>query len=224
MKFKNSSKIIFIILAMAAIALIAFACNNSKPSNSPANSTVKTTSSTNPAPDKKPPTMTDYPVGNAPTPTEAYRMLFAAVKSQETAKIKSMYSKASMGLAEMQAGRSNQPIEKVLENGFSETTFVDDFPQMRDERVNGNFGAVEVWNEKSKKWDDVPFVLEDGGWKLAFGDQFAGTFKSPGKSQGQIEAENANASNPNAMIPMKPNSNQTGNFPSGGKVTKPQNQ
>jgi hypothetical protein len=223
MKFKNYSKIVCTILAMVS-AVIAFACNKSAAVNSPANSTTKTNSS-NPVPDKKPPTMTDYPVGNAQTPSEAYRMLFAAVKSQDTAKIKSMYSKGSIGLAEMQASRSNQPLERVYENGFTETTFVDNFPQMRDERIKGNYGAVEVWNDKRKQWDDIPFILEDGSWKLAIGDAFGGKWQSPGKGQAVIEQENANANNPN-MIQKLPagNSNTSGNFKSGGKVTKPKNQ
>ena len=219
MKFKNSSKIIFTILAMVGAA-IAFACQNS-----PAvNTTVKApNTSTNPVPDQKPPTLTDVPVGNAQTPTEAYRMLFAAVKSQDSAKIKSMLSKGSMGLAEMASGQQKKPLEEVIKNGFTETTFADNYPQMRDERVKGNFGAVEVWNESRKEWNDIPFVLEGGSWKLAFGDQFANTYQSPGKGMAVIEKENANANNPNAMIRQMPaaNSNTSGNFRSGGKVTKP---
>lgn len=224
MKFKNSSKIIFIILA-AACALAAFACQKTAEVTSPANQTTKT-NSTNPVPDVKPPTMTDVPVGNAQTPSEAYRMLFAAVKSQDPAKIRSMLSKGSMGLAEMASGQQKKPVEEVIKNGFTETTFVDNYPQMRDERIKGNFGAVEVWNESRKQWDDIPFVLEDGSWKAAFGDAFGGKWQSPGKGQAIIEQENANANNPNAMIKKVPagNSNASGNFTSGGKVTKPRNQ
>ena len=38
----------------------------------------------------------------------------------------------------------------------------------------------------------MPFVLEDGGWKLAIGDLFQDTFKSPGKSKGQIKTQASN--------------------------------
>jgi hypothetical protein len=226
MKFKNSSKIFFTILAIGG-AVFAFACRNSPAVNSTVSTTTKTANaSTNPVPDQKPPTMTDVPVGNAQTPSEAYRMLFAAVKSQDSAKIKSMLSKGSMGLAEMASGQQRKPVEEIIKNGFTETTFVDDYPQMRDERIKGNYGAVEVWNKSREKWEDVPFVLEGGSWKLAFGDQFGGTYQSPGKGQAIIEQENANASNPNSMIKKMPadNSNTSGNFRSGGKVTKPKNQ
>lgn len=211
MKFKNSSKIIFTILAMVC-AVAAFACQSASTTNSPTNSSVKTnTSVTSSTPETKPPTLTDVPVGNAQTPSEAYRMLFAAVKSQDSTKIKSMLSKGSMGLAEMASGQQKKPVEEIIKNGFSETTFADTYPQMRDERVKGDTGAVEVWNEKGKRWEDIPFVKEDGVWKAAFGDQFGGKWKSPGKGQSVIEQENANAANPNRMIEVKP-ANGNANF------------
>lgn len=229
MKYKNSLKIIFTIL-VALSALIVFACQSSTTDNS-ANSARTSDNSgktNNPATnatlseDRKPPTMTDYPVGNAQSPSEAYRMLFAAVKSQDTAKIKLMFSQKSIGLAEMQAGRSNQPVEKVYANGFSETTFADNMPQIRDERIKEDSGAVEVWNEKRKTWEDIPFIKEGGSWKAAFGDAFAGTWKSPGKGQAIIEQENINASQPK-QVPQNPMANSNANFTNPKRVDKSSN-
>jgi hypothetical protein len=230
MKFKINKTIIFTLLVMT-IALIGAACPSSTATNTtnPTNSTNAVTTankSTNPMPEVKPPSMTDVPVGNAQTPSEAYRMLFAAVKSQDSAKIKSMLSKGSIGLGEMASGQQKKPLEEVIKNGFSETTFADAMPQIRDERVKGDFGAVEVWNESRKQWDDIPFVKEDGSWKLAIGDAFGGKFQSPGKGQAVTEQENANASNPNSMIQIKPdaNSNVSTSFNSVKKPIKPKNQ
>jgi hypothetical protein len=232
MKFKNSSKIIFTVLALACAA-IAVACtgttaNNTNTANStaPNSATTKVNNSTQPMPENKPPTMTDVPVGGAKTPSEAYRMLFAAVKSQDPAKIKTMLSKGSMGLAEMASAQQKKPVEEVIKNGFTETTFVDNYPQMRDERTKDGFGAVEVWNAGRKQWDNIPFVFEDGSWKLAIGDDFAGKWKSPGKGQAVIEQENANANNPNATIQRlpAPNANTAGNFKAPRKLNKPLNE
>jgi hypothetical protein len=225
--FKINKKIILTVLA-GVFALIAFACQNSTADNAaknqaPANSSTARTNGAATLPeDKKPPTMTDYPVGNAQTPSEAYRMLFAAVKSQDTAKIKSMMSKMTVNFIEGQAARSNQPVEKVYQNGLTETTFANEIPQLRDERVKGNYGAVEVWSEKSRKWEDIPFVKEDGSWKAAFGDIFAGSYQSPGKGQAQLEQEAANAANPN-QPPTKPmaDANASVNSNVQKKVPKP---
>ena len=215
MNLTNRSKIIFTLLAMCA-ALVAFACQSTPSTNSgntvtnagPTNANTNAAANPNTAAStlndpSKPPTMTDYPVGNAQSPSEAYRMLFAAVKSQDSAKIKSMLSKGSLDLASMWAGQQKKPVEEVLRNGLHETTMAEKMPNMRDERTKGNFAAVEVWNEQRKQWDDIPLVKEEDGWKVAYGDQFFGKWESPGKGQATIEREAANARNPN-MIPVKP--------------------
>lgn len=212
------------IVAVLGLILGLFWWNSGKSAKNPTNKTAdsnsaKTANFSADDPNlNKPPTHTDYPVGNAQTPSEAYRMLFAAVKSKDSAKIKSMLSKGSQGLAEYAAGMQKKTIEEVIRNGFSETTFADDFPQMRDERIKGGYGAVEVWSEQGKKWIDIPFVLEDGSWKLAVGDQFGGKWESPGKGMAILEQENANANNPNLVNGM-PNVN--GADFKGKKITKP---
>jgi len=147
-------------------------------------------------------------IGNAQTPTEAYKMLYAAVKSKDTEKIKKMMSKDSLIFAEGASKQQNKPLEKVLENGFYASTFSATLPQMRSERVKDNFGALEVWNEKERVWEDVAFIKEDDGWKIAVGDIFKGTYEMPGKSQTIIEKEAANAANPNnTMAPANINTN-----------------
>lgn len=140
------------------------------------------------------------------TPTEAYKRLYAAVKAKNTENIKAEMSKQSQGLAESQAARQNIPVEKVYVNGFTATTFAETLPEIRDERVAGCWGAVEVRNSKDQIWEDLPFANEDGKWKFAIGEMFGGSFKSPGKSQGTKEKEAANTVRGNV-----PPSNMTNN-------------
>jgi hypothetical protein len=92
----------------------------------------------------------------------------------------------------MAAQRNNTPVEKMYENGFTATTFSETLPELRDERIKENMGALEVWNAKDNKWEDLPFINEDGGWKLAVGDLFADTYKSPGRGLDSLEKEAAN--------------------------------
>jgi len=170
MKYKN--KIIGILLLSAAF--LSLACTNQA-----ANQTAKSGE-------------------KASTPTEAYKMLFAAVKAKDTEKIKQLMSKSSLGLAEFSGSQQKKPIEKILENGFVATTLADSLTEIRDERIKDNFGAIEVHNPKEKRWEDLPFILEDGGWKLAVGDVFQDKYKSPGKGRAQIERE---AANPEMSLP-----------------------
>lgn len=134
------------------------------------------------------------------SPTEAYKQLYAAVKSKDIEKIKATMSKNTQAFAQMVASRQNSPIEKVFENGFTATTFSDSLPEIRDERISGEYGAVEVFNSKDKRWEDLGFIYEDGGWKLAIGEMFGGTFKSPGVGRAIKEQEAANVLS-NNMIP-----------------------
>ena len=146
--------------------------------------------------------------GGGASPTEAYKHLYAAVKSKNIEAIKSNLTKKTIELAASQAARSGSPIEQIFENGFSETTFSASLPTIRDERVNGNMGAIEVWNSQKSTWDDLPFLIEDGSFKLAVGDIFSGGYKSPGKGRAQIEQEAANAVNPQSLAPSA-NANHT---------------
>ncbi|MEZ5428617.1 MAG: hypothetical protein R2747_20390 [Pyrinomonadaceae bacterium] len=150
-------------------------------------------------------------IGNASSPTEAYIMLYSAVKSKNTEAIKKMMSKASLKFAEGVSGQQKKPIEKVLENGFYRSTMNPEMPEIRDERIKDDkYGAVEAFVKENGKWEQAYFIKEDDGWKVAVGDIFAGTFQQPPKSQAQIQADQSNA---NKYVPYAPNVN--GNFTSG---------
>ena len=141
------------------------------------------------------------------TPTEAYKRLYAAVKSKDTAVIKGEMSKDSQEFAESLAMRQKNPIEKVYENGFTGTTFSPTLPEIRDERVSSCWGGVEVRNQKENRWEDLPFVNEDGKWKFAIGEMFGGTYVSPGKNMDTIEREAANVARGNLPINTIPTEN-----------------
>jgi len=140
------------------------------------------------------------------SPTGAYKRLYAAVKAKDTEAIKAVMTKKTLDFAKVLSSQQNKPIEQVFENGFTATTFSPTLPQIRDERVKDNMGAVEVFNSKDNKWEDLPFVNEDGSWKLAIGEMFANTWTSPGKGQSEKEREAANAAG-NTMVPMNINAN-----------------
>jgi len=140
------------------------------------------------------------------SPTGAYKKLYAAVKSKDVEGIRAMMTKKSLQFADMAASQQHKTANEVLENGFTGSTFSPTLPQMRDERVNGDMGAVEVYNAKDKVWEDLPFIREDGQWKLAIGDMFAGSYQSPGKPESQKEREAANALS-NNMVPVNVNAN-----------------
>ncbi len=149
----------------------------------------------------------------APTPREAYRLLYEAVKAKNTPQIEQLMSNNTMTFAGFAAEKQKQSLEKVFENGLTATTFAASLPESRDERVNGNFGALEVYSQKDNRWEDIPFVLEDGSWKLAFGDTFKGDYKSPGKGQAQLEMEANNPAMRDQAPPAAANTNSANVMP-----------
>ena len=145
------------------------------------------------------------------TPTEAYKRLFAAVKEKDTEKIKAEMSAKTQEFAIFLAGQQKQPVEKVYQNGFTGTTFAPSLPAIRDERIGSCWAAVEVQKEKDQVWEDIAFANEDGKWKLAFGEQFNGTFVSPGKSMSIKEREAANTARGN-VVPVNRMANANTNI------------
>lgn len=150
------------------------------------------------------------PSGGAGSPTEAYKTFYAAVKSKNTDSIKAEMTQKTRAFAEGAAQRQGVTIEKMLENGLTATTFAESLPEIRDERVTGDYGSVEVWNAKDKLWEDLPFIKEEGVWKFAMGELFTGSFKSPGKGQAMKEREAANAMSGNGGV-VSVNINGNGN-------------
>ncbi len=193
MNYKNKFIISFLLLT---VGCFGFACKTQTATNN-SNSAVS------------------VPGSAAQSPTEAYKMLFAAVKAKDAEKIKSLMTKNTLGLAQFNAERQKIPLEKSVENGLVATTIADAITEIRDERVKGVNGAIEVFNQKDNRWEDLPFMLEDGGWKLAVGDLFQGKYESPGKSKGDIEREASNTGMPmptngmSAFPKMSANSNST---------------
>jgi hypothetical protein len=146
------------------------------------------------------------------SPTETYKLLYKAVKSKNIEDIKKQLTKKSIEFGLMASQRNNTPGDKVYENGFTATTFSETLPTMRDERINGDMGALEVWNSKESHWEDLAFIKEDGAWKLAIGEMFAGTYKSPGPGRDLLEKQAANAA-ANSNVQSEPISNSNTPIP-----------
>jgi len=203
MKYKN--KIISFFLLLTFTAFVSLSCQQQAGSNINA--------STNTAPTVK-----------AQTPTEAFKMIFAAVKAKDTERIKQMMSKGTLVFAEGYAQQTKQTITKVLENGFTAPALAESLPEIRDERVKDNFGRIEVRNDRENRWDDLPFVLEDGGWKLAVGDIFQNIFDpnqtlAKGKAQLEMDASNKAVPVPSGSVTKMPDdvdSNKSAKMPPAG--------
>lgn len=163
------------------------------------NKTGKANPNPNPNPAANPP-MSNEPdevlnCGKSPAanPTAAYTALFMAVKKKDTLGIKCQMSKLTLGLAKFMSSTYKKPYETVLENGMTETTIQPSLPKIQNEKINGEQATVDV-QKADGKWDQVPFVKEDGTWKLAFGEVMQGkmSITQPGVTNPTLNTNNPN--------------------------------
>ena len=135
------------------------------------------------------------------SPTESYKRLYGAVKTNDTYAIKQLLTKRTVDMETMAAKRAGKSLDDMLAAGGTDTTYAETMPTIRDERIRDNMAAIEVWDGKANTWDDLPYIFEDGAWKLALGDELAGAYRSPGPGRAVREAQAANSAGASSPTP-----------------------
>lgn len=98
------------------------------------------------------------------TPLETLKAYTTAIKRKDTTEMKILLSDASIKMAEQEAKVQGRPLDDIVKN---ETLFNQTQTQLRfrNEKIDGNSATIEVENSFGS-FDIVPFVKEDGAWKL----------------------------------------------------------
>ena len=102
------------------------------------------------------------------TPTATLKPFYEASKKKDAAGMKKTLSKGSLEMFEKQAKEQQKSFDDLLK---SDQDTPEKMPETRNEKINGDTATLEVKNDKSGNWDTLPFVKEDGEWKIAF-DKF----------------------------------------------------
>jgi hypothetical protein len=98
------------------------------------------------------------------SPTATAKAFYDAVKAKDVAAIKNTMSKSSLDMMEKFAKMQNKSLDEALKDPNSSSA-----PpafEAQNEKIEGDTATLEVKNEKGK-WDKLPFVKEDGRWKIA---------------------------------------------------------
>lgn len=117
------------------------------------------------------------PSANAPqnqsaaagSPTATMKTLNEAARNKDNATLKNLVSKGTLALMEENAKQQNTTVDALLAKG-SAASF-EELPEMRNETITGETATVEVKDKSAEKWTTLPFVKEDGVWKVAL-DKF----------------------------------------------------
>jgi hypothetical protein len=109
--------------------------------------------------------------GGSGSPTATAKAFHEAVKTRDASGIKSTMSKASLEMMETVAKAQNKNLDDLLKDPTSApppASF-----ESKDEKITGDTATVQVKDEKGN-WETIPFVKEDGKWKIALDKAMGG--------------------------------------------------
>ena len=105
------------------------------------------------------------------SPTATAKAFYDAAKAKDAAGIKSTMSKGSLEMMETIAKSQKKTLDEALKEPSSSPP-PPNF-ESRNEKITGDTATLEVKDEKGN-WDSIPFVKEDGQWKIALDVAFRG--------------------------------------------------
>ena len=98
------------------------------------------------------------------TPTDTLRTFIQASEEKDVETIKKTLSKGTINIIEGTAKAQKITVDELLkrENGIP----LKEMPETRNEKIEGDAASVEIKNVITGGFDRVPFVKEDGVWKI----------------------------------------------------------
>jgi len=104
------------------------------------------------------------------TPTATFKAFYDASKKKDVPAMKKTLSKGTLDMFDKLAKEQNKTTDEMLKD-VDKDDKSDKMPETRNEKITGDTATLEVKNEKTNKWDPLPFVKENGEWKIAL-DKF----------------------------------------------------
>lgn len=99
------------------------------------------------------------------TPTDVLRKIVEATEKKDVETLKQTLSSGSLKVIEDSARKVNLTLDEALQKDGG--TSLREMPETRSEIIEGETATVEVKNGATADWDKIPFVKENGKWKLA---------------------------------------------------------
>lgn len=108
----------------------------------------------------------DPPENKDITPTETLKAYNLASINKNPDKVKNLISKGSIHLINQRAKEEGLSFNKMIIEGKGPPAF--ETTKISNEKISGNTAVVEIKFADRDKVDKVPFVKEDGKWKIDF--------------------------------------------------------
>ena len=115
------------------------------------------------------------------SPTATFKAYYEATQKKDAEGMKKTLSKGTLEMLEGFAKMQNKSLDEALKSGLaSNNAQSEKMPETRNEKIEGDKATLEVQDAKSGKWESLPFVKEDGAWKIAFDQLFRDAMKNMG--------------------------------------------
>ena len=98
------------------------------------------------------------------SPTDTFKEYVKAMKKKDTTSMKLLLSNATMKMHEQEAKAQNTTVDDIVKRetllASGQTTV-----EYRNEAINGDKATIEFKNSYGS-WETLPFIHEDGQWKI----------------------------------------------------------
>lgn len=97
------------------------------------------------------------------SPIDTFKTYTKAIKQKDTTTMKLLLSDATIKMHEKEAKAQGVTVDDIVKR---ETIFTENQKtvEFRNEKIDGDKATLEIKN--GKNWEMLPFVLEDGAWKI----------------------------------------------------------
>lgn len=98
------------------------------------------------------------------SPIQTFKTYTKAIKAKDTTTMKLLLSKATIDMHQLEAQAQGVTVDEIVkrETLFTETQKT---VKLRNEKIEGDTATLEVENSFGS-WETVPFIKEDGEWKI----------------------------------------------------------
>jgi len=144
------------------------------------------------------------------SPTETLKTFLEASKKKDVEVVKKTLSKGTMSLIEESAKARGTTIDELLKKDSGVP--LNELPEIRGETIEGETASVEVKNMVTGDFDRIPFVKEEGNWKIAL-DKFMQELMKKSREQMNVppvgDTSESNASKPDGDVKPTDASNKS---------------
>lgn len=134
------------------------------------------------------------------SPTDTLKNFIEASKKKDVEAIKKSLSKGSLALAEKSAQSQGIAIDELFRRDNAQMP--SEVPEIRNEKVEGDTATVEV-KDLTSGYDTIPFVKEDGAWKIAFDKYQETMLEKMRQEMNVLDASDVNANQPDNTAASK---------------------